>query len=365
MREESRWTLTIAQPAGVAVRVHLFFWLFAAWTLYIAWLGERSPGDKGNLVGLSTGCLAVLALSVLWHELGHWWATRVWGGAMGSLVIGPFGGLSVLEPPARPRQEMLVLLAGPVANGVCAGIAALVLYAWGQWNVGMLHPMLPEMIVEGSAPLVALKLVLWVNWLLLLLNLMPGFPFDGGRALRAAILWRKPHLGRREAALIVTRFARLVACLMILAAVLAWRQDDGSGGAWLALAVLAVFVFFGAEQENVRSEARPEATPALPRSIPAVTLDQNHQPAHQDISRAMPTLKESFESPFDLGPDLEEHAAEALARARQREDDELVDEVLTRVFERGINALSVAEREVLNRASERYRRRREQPNAST
>jgi len=356
MRDESRWTLTIVRLGSMPVRVHMFFWLFAVWTIYFAWLCERSPGNQGGLVGAAIACVAVLAVSVFLHELGHWFVARAEGAEIRSLIIGPFGGMAPIGAVPEPRRELLVHLAGPLANGLAVAMATIGLLVLDAYEPGILNPTIPLGIVEGDAPRVALKLVLWTNWLLLLLNLIPGFPFDGGRILRAALMGLAPRLTRRGASLIVARFARLVACLLIVAAVVAWRREDAIGGSWFALTILSIFVFFGAEHETYRP-VEWEPRPPSPRAVP---VEPNHRPARQDLAPLMPTLKESFASSRDreAGPDLESHAIDACRRAQRREDDELVDVFLTRVSEIGVDGLSPAERAVLDRASERYRRQR-------
>ena len=143
--------------------------------------------------------LFILSASVLAHELGHWWAARRLGGRLDPLVLAPWGGLTSPRGIRDPGAELLVHLAGPAAQvAACLLLAPLLVSASGNLP-GLLHPLAPEDLTVGTTAVVLAKLTFWLNWTLLLVNLMPVFPFDGGAALRAAILLKWPDLGRRGA----------------------------------------------------------------------------------------------------------------------------------------------------------------------
>ncbi len=339
----------MARLAGLSIRVHMFFWVFAASTVYFVWHAQRD-GNHEDLADIAFGCLALLGLSLLVHEAAHVWVARRGGGDMDAMVIGPLIGLSRMIAPPDPRDEMLAHLAGPFANVLLALIAAAGLAAAGQFQWALLNPLSPEGAIDGT--LIALKLLFWINWLLALLNLLPAFPFDGGRALRAAILWRAPQLGRRVASRRVTVAARLTASALLVIAIFYLPQQAHSALDWFALTLLAIFVFFSPEHDPL--PAPPESAPpvaARPTPIPALRRSTEVDPVveddlHYDVF--------GFEDELADEPPVAGCSADATTV-----DERRVDAILIRVHEHGMDGLTAEEREFLQRASLSYRRRRE------
>ena len=141
----------------------------------------------------------MLLVSVTLHEVGHALAAIRVGGKVDAIVLGPVGGLMSPRVPDEPEIHVFVALAGPIVHLLIAVAAAIVLAIAGDRQLlGLLNPLAtpPDLVEPGSMWLVAAKLTLWLNWILMLLNLLPAYPFDGGPVLRA-MLW--PALGRRTA----------------------------------------------------------------------------------------------------------------------------------------------------------------------
>jgi Zn-dependent protease len=309
-------------------------------------------GNQGDVLFIASLSLGILVLSVLAQEIARWSLLRSFGGHCQRLVLGPYGGMSRLEDVDQPRQEMLVHLAAPASSAALAALAAIVLIGLGKWDSQVLHPLQPVAVAEGGNWPAAIKLCLWINALLTLMNLIPAFPFQGGQALRAAILWRAPHLGRREASRWVIRLARLIACLMVVAAVFLLREDPGLQ-TWSALLLLSVLVFLGAEHEQ---SATVESSPALPE---VTTFESEAEPSIQShrlrsfvSTDPSPEISDDEESSLSLGH------SETLVHAAEPGEDELqVDEILTRVHQHGLSSLTDEDRRILQRASQRYRER--------
>jgi len=356
LRDEGRWSIPIARLSGVQIRVHVFFWLFALWTGYIAWRAQQSPGNQGDILIVAGFSLGILALSVLAQELGRWKLLRAFGGDCQQLVLGPFGGMSKMTCIEQPREEMLVHLAAPAISAAVIVVTATILIGTGHWNTQLLHLLQPANVAEGAIWIVAAKLVLWINTLLMVLSLIPAFPFHGGQALRAAILWRAPHLGRREASRWVIGLARLIACLMVVGAVFVLRDDPGLQ-TWSALVLLAVLVFLGAEHEQTTAVELSHEQPA------AAVFDSRVAPAAEPRRlRSFATAEDAHDlSELDaqmLLPSRSEQQSTSDAGELDGEEDELqVDEILTRVHQHGLGSLTQQDREVLDRASRRYRQR--------
>jgi len=184
----------IGRIAGVDVRVH---WTFAL--LLVAYLAT-TPGSTGVMALY----LALLCTAVLLHELGHSLAARAFGIRVLDIVFWPLGGMARLERmPEDARVEGLVALAGPAVNLVLVGLSSALLLALGGFA--------PETSPTGAlatARAAALGF-LWINALMAAFNLLPAFPLDGGRALRALFARRRDWLAATELAVRCSRWIAL------------------------------------------------------------------------------------------------------------------------------------------------------------
>src|SRR5262245_59835763 len=219
--------------AGIAVVADPSWFLGLA--LIVAWFALAVPhdaatGSPGSRAFL--GLLVALSLfaSVLLHELAHCAFSRRFGKPVRRIRLFLLGGVSeVPEEPDRPLEEFLVAVAGPAVS-LLLGLALLLL---GGWRPGHLDvPRDPD--ASPSLPDFLLQLG-WVNLGLFAFNLLPAFPLDGGRCLRAGIWALRGNL--LEATRHAAGAGRLIAALLIGAGVViayAWR-DQAFSGAWLAL----------------------------------------------------------------------------------------------------------------------------------
>lgn len=174
------WSLTVGYVYGTAVRIHVTFLLFLAW-IWVAYYQRGGAGAAWDGVAF----VALLFLCVLLHEFGHIFAARRYGVKTPEVTLWPFGGIARLERiPEKPSEELVVALAGPAVNVVIA--AVLLLFLGG--NVGVEHI---ESIENPQVSLLA-KLAA-ANIFLVVFNLIPAFPMDGGRVLRALLAMRMSH----------------------------------------------------------------------------------------------------------------------------------------------------------------------------
>lgn len=363
MRDD-RWSIPVGQVRGVAIRVHLFFLLFAALTGYFVWHARQTTANQQDLALIALLSLAVLAASMLVHEAARCLVTRSKGGQAASVVVGPLLGLTPMTPPPLARDEMLAHLVAPLANLLLALGLLAALLAGGGYDPALLNPFSPVGAIEGRGPIVAVKLGFWVNWVIGLLNLLPAFPFAGGRALRAAILWRAPQLGRRVASRRVMIVARLTASLLIVAAISSWPQNPDSPLDGFALTLLAIFIFFSQEQDFPLTtepawrgpQARSATIPAMRRATTEVSPAGRDEPLYDgfssedvDFALAGEDSDDRFHSDADTSYEVEDGGI----------DEQRVDEILIRVHEHGMDRLSDKDRAFLERASARYRERRQ------
>jgi Zn-dependent protease len=218
------WSWKLGRVAGIPIYLH---WTFL---ILIAWLVIAGTLENNDVVqGVSEGAF-VLALfgCVVLHELGHALTAKRFGVPTTDITLLPIGGVARLERmPERPSQELLVALAGPAVNVVIA----LVL-------VGFRVPLpselgtADEMVHAGFWP----KLLM-INVFLAAFNMLPAFPMDGGRVLRALLAMRLPYAR-------ATRLAASVGQMMAIGFGLL-----GLSGHAPLLLFIAIFVWIGAEAE--------------------------------------------------------------------------------------------------------------------
>jgi Zn-dependent protease len=182
-------SLKLGKFFGIDTHVHGTFWLLPLFVLV-------NGAVAGNVAGAAGEVLFLFALfgCVVLHEIGHALAARYYGVRTRDITLYPIGGVASLERmPEKPHQEIVIALAGPAVNLV---IAAGVF-------VGMLGGAVafPHTLSLGTDPLDGFMVrLLWANVLLMLFNLIPAFPMDGGRVLRAALSLGMPRLDATKVA---------------------------------------------------------------------------------------------------------------------------------------------------------------------
>jgi stage IV sporulation protein FB len=168
------WSLSIGRIAGTEIRIHFTFLLFLIW-IFAANYASGGQAAAWN----STVFIILLFACVLLHEYGHILMARVFGVATPDVTLLPIGGVARLERiPEEPYQEFLVAIAGPAVNVVIA----LALVAFAGANLDPQH----LAAVERSGVSMVDRLAA-VNIFLVLFNMIPAFPMDGGRVLRALL----------------------------------------------------------------------------------------------------------------------------------------------------------------------------------
>ena len=231
--------------AGIGVHLHWTFFLLPAYVAFVALAGG------GGLGAAATGVLLVCAVfgCVVLHELGHALMARRFGIGTHDITLLPIGGVARLERiPEKPSQEIAVALAGPAVNVAIAAALWLVLAVLGTMSVWI-----PAALFGGSL----LAQLLWINIALVVFNMIPAFPMDGGRVLRAALATRMPRVR-------ATRIAATVA--QVFAVVFGVMGLFGNP----MLILIAVFVFMAARSEAAYVEQVAGARlPAEARAIDA------------------------------------------------------------------------------------------------
>jgi Zn-dependent protease len=272
-----RWSFSIGRIAGTDVKVHVTFLLFLA---YLAWLGYQEGGSAAAVA--RTLFIIGLFLCVLLHEFGHILMARRFGVRTPDVILLPIGGVARLERlPERPRQEFLIALAGPLVTL----LIAVVLYL-GIWLSGG-SPALPD---ENLANVPYFTQLLWANIVLLGFNLIPAFPMDGGRVLRAMLASR---LG-------MVRGTRVAASVGQVLAIVGGLYGLSGGPPMLVL--IAFFVFLGASAEASAVETRA-AGEGL-RVVQMMVTDFRTIPIHATLSQAVDLLLSGEQREFPVVDNL-------------------------------------------------------------
>src|SRR5512133_2736319 len=183
-----RWQWKLGTFAGIDVFIHATFLILIGWVGYSYWL------QYGTIAKVAEGILFILALflCVVLHEYGHALTARKYGLKTRDITLYPIGGVARLERmPEKPIEELWVALMGPAVNVVIA--AGLFAYLYFSQS---LVPLNELTVASGSF----LARLMTVNISLVLFNLIPAFPMDGGRVLRAILAMRMEYVRATQVA---------------------------------------------------------------------------------------------------------------------------------------------------------------------
>lgn len=268
-----RWSFAVGRIGETVIKVHVTFLLLVVW---YAWGAYMEGGTPSALRG--TAFLLSLFGCVLLHEFGHIGMARRFGVKTPDVVLLPIGGLARLERiPEEPRQELLIALAGPLVTLVLVGVFALIVRVQGAGLVpGRGAPW------EWSLPLALFA----ANAGLLVFNLIPAFPMDGGRVLRAALASR---LGLGRATRIAAAVGRGFAMLFGL-----WGLVNGQ----FVLVLVALFIYLGATAEAQSVETRLAGRGLTVGRMMLTRFDT--LPVHAPLQRAVDLLLAGDQREFPI-----------------------------------------------------------------
>jgi Zn-dependent protease/CBS domain-containing protein len=219
-----KWSWKIGRFAGIDVYIHTTFLLLLAFFGFNYWLQTRTLA--GTLEGI--GFLLLLFLSVVLHEYGHALTARRYGIKTRDITLLPIGGVARLERmPDKPIQELWVALAGPAVNVIIAALLFVYLFL-----TRTLVP-LPGLPLTGGP---FLERLMTVNLFLVGFNLLPAFPMDGGRVLRALLALRLEYVQATQIA------ASIGQGMAFLFGIIGLFSNP-------FLVFIALFVWIGAQQE--------------------------------------------------------------------------------------------------------------------
>jgi Zn-dependent protease/CBS domain-containing protein len=266
------WSLNIGKVAGTVVRVHLTFLLFLAWIFAASYAASGAATAWNTLL-----FIVLLFLCVLLHEFGHIFTARAFGVGTPYVTLLPIGGVAQLENiPEEPRQEFLIAIAGPLVN--VAITIALVALAGAHLDASAAIGVDNEQISMVDRLAV-------VNLFLALFNLIPAFPMDGGRVLRAALASKFGYVRATELAASIGQFVAFALGFI--------------GLMYNALLIfIAIFVYLAASSESHRVALRA-ASHGVPVSHAMMTRFAALSPEGH-IDEAVQTLLQTSQGEFPV-----------------------------------------------------------------
>ncbi len=276
------WSIKLFKVKGIEVKVHLTFVLILIWGAY-RWSGGTGEGWLGALFGVVATLL--LFASVTLHEFGHSLQALKYGVPVKDITLLPIGGVARIEKlPEKPGQELRIAIAGPLVNFVIALVLIL---------LGVLLDIRAVISIEelfqslGRASLSGLLAYLTMaNLALGVFNLIPAYPMDGGRVLRAFLaMW----LDHARATRVAVRVGQALAFAIGL-----WGFTSGS----YTLILIGIFVWMGAGQEGRQVEAKDvldEMTVGQAMTRAPYTLK-----AHDSLSTAVELTLSTSQSDFPV-----------------------------------------------------------------
>ena len=264
-----RWSWRLVRLFGIDIKVHVSFILALLWGAFL-W---SSGGVAGALYGIFL--TVVLFVIVVLHELGHSLTAQRYGIPVYDIILLPIGGVARLSRmPEKPSQELLVALAGPVVN-LALVLLTLPIVAVGVWlRLVSGHSFgLPPVTIPGWLNFATFLLM--VNISLFVFNMLPAFPMDGGRVLRALLAMRLPYA---RATRLAVATGRLFSVLFGVVGVL-------TGNFFLAM--VALFIFTGAGTEGQEAQERAAPQPGFATVEPHVPVLLADTPAHLAFDRLL------------------------------------------------------------------------------
>jgi len=313
------WSLRLGRVSGIDIRLHILF------IIYIATQLIGAGGEIGN----EFKRLGILFGIVLLHEFGHCFAARAVGGYANEVLLWPLGGLAMVRAPQTPSAQFITTACGPLVNVLICLVAAPILVATGgslravPWN---------PFHVSASMIYITSEWQWWVlyafflSYAMLLFNLLPMYPLDGGRMLQA-ILW--PRTGLNRAMQIATTAGMIGAVGLGLLGIVTQS---------FLLIGIAIFGYITCMTER--------------RMLAAGLITDERSFGYDLTSGPAENVRRGW-----LGRWRDKQRARRLAdeRERERQESDEVDRILLKVHQHGIQSLTRAEKKTLENATARRR----------
>jgi Zn-dependent protease/CBS domain-containing protein len=318
------WSILAGRIFGVELRIHLsfVFLLFFVWLTESAARGNASAARGAALVAIIFGC-------VILHELGHALVGQRVGVRAKAIILLPIGGVTLLDETQQPlepgsltwKRDIRIALAGPLVNLVIAVAAAGILVLMAPHVQLWTRPYLDSSNLPRS--------LVWANLWLAGFNLLPAYPMDGGRVLRAVFSRRMDpvHATRRAVSI-----GQTLATVFIFAGMLQYMQGAGPASAWLAM--IGFFLLLAGQLEE-RSAVFQSVLEAVRLEDIMLTDFATLSPAdtlEDALDKAVHSLQDDF--PVIRGSDMVGVISkQKILEVLRKEGNGYVQAVMNRIFE--------------------------------
>src|SRR5512143_32198 len=220
------WSIPAGKLFGIEIRIHLTFFFL----LVFVWAASAKQDTAAG--GRALGLAGAIFGSVILHELGHALVARRDGVPAKGIILLPIGGITILDeaqviPESRDswKRDIRIAIAGPLVNLLLAGAAALILPlvvpGFALWNRPLVHP--------GNL----LRSLVWLNVYLGLFNLLPAYPMDGGRVLRAMFSRQMDAVRATQRAVRIGQAFSML--FMMVGMLMTTRSETRADGSWLMM----------------------------------------------------------------------------------------------------------------------------------
>jgi Zn-dependent protease len=223
--------INLGSVSGIKIRMHWTFFFLIAWIVF----DELNRGSTTERILFNVTFVLAVFFCVVLHELGHALTAKHFGVTTKKITLLPIGGVASLDKiPESPKQEFLIVIAGPLVNVVIAVLLYFIvpIQSYADINFTEAFDTLTSFTLQNF-----LFYLFIVNVALVLFNIIPAFPMDGGRILRALLATK---MSRVKATQIATSIGQIIAVLFLLIGLL---QNP-------ILVIIALFIFLGAYSEN-------------------------------------------------------------------------------------------------------------------
>ena len=302
------WSLKLGEVAGIRVQVHFTFVIFMAWIV----LSGLIAGKSQQVVLANAAFMLGLFTCVILHEFGHALTAKHYGIRTKDITLLPIGGVARLERmPDDPRQELWVALAGPAVNVVIAAS----LWTWLYVTRGAFILAEVDMATGSFA-----ERLLLVNISLVLFNMLPAFPMDGGRVVRALLATRMEYTRATQIA------ANLGQAMALLFGLVGFFYNP-------MLLFIALFVWIGAAQES-STVLMKSALGGIPVSAAMMTKFETVEPGDSltHVSRLILSGSQQDFPVLDGNHVVGVVTRDGLVKALAGKDDPTVNEIMHRDF---------------------------------
>lgn len=336
------WSFRVGRWMGVEVRFHVAFLIALVVLIWIEMPlpGSVDPRGQAEVFRDALGTFVVLLGLVVLHDLGHWHMLRSSGGTEGRVLLWPLGGQYPSPRKQTPSAWFAAAAGGPLVNiAVCGASSGVLVFWFGSLGAVPWNPLYPMTPVDSSlVPTWGqewLLRVFGVSYTLLAVNLLPMFPFDGGRMAQA---WLWPSRGMRPSSMATAGLGMVTALVLGLIGLF---HEHG-----LLLLMIAVFGYLTCWQvRRAAVEGRLEGGVA-----PAGEYDRLFHPMERDGEEVR--IRRGV-----LAELRAKRRARKLAEFRRAEENRRVevDDILRKVARQGLASLSRRERKALETETRRRR----------